>query len=158
MAYTNRKREEMKRYKEIEKETAEKFKRQTGITKEDFQRLCEKTEAYIEEEKERNPRKRRGLKTSKLPLVERILLTLYYLRHYPTFANLADIFEISESYCQKIYSRYSRILVKVETLPNQKNWLENPPSTLIIDVTEQPIERPVKGQKSYYSGKKKDIQ
>ena len=33
--------------------------------------------------------------------------------------------------------------------------MENPPETLIIDVTEQPIERPVKGQKQYYSGKKK---
>ena len=139
----------------MEKETPEKFKRQTGIAKEDFQRLCEKTEDYLEEEKERNPQKRRGLKTSKLSLADRILLTLYYLRHYPTFANLADIFEISESYCHKIYSRYCRILVKVEPLPNQKSWLEKPPTTLIIDVTEQPIERPIKGQKSYYSGKKK---
>ena len=26
---------------------------------------------------------------------------------------------------------------------------------MIINVTEQPIERPVKGQKPYYSGKKK---
>ncbi len=68
---------------------------------------------------------------------------------------MADIFEISESYCQKIYSRYARILAKVETLPNRKKLLENPPDTLIIDVTEQPIERPVKGQKPYYSGQKK---
>ncbi|MCK5522990.1 MAG: hypothetical protein KAI83_07645 [Thiomargarita sp.] len=49
-------------------------------------------------------------------------------------------------------------MVKVETLANRKNRLENPPETLIIDVTEQPIERPVKDQKSYYSGKKRDIQ
>ncbi len=83
------------------------------------------------------------------------MLTIYYLRHYPTFANLADVFDISESYCHKIYSRYSRILVKVETLPNRKNLLEIPPDTLIIDVTEQPIERPVKGQKPSYSGQKK---
>jgi hypothetical protein len=96
----------MKRYKEMEKEAPEKFKRQTGIAKEDYQRLCEKTEDYLEEEKERKPQKRRGLKTSKLSLAARILLTLYYLRHYPTFANLANIFEISESYCHKIYSRY----------------------------------------------------
>ena len=85
-------------------------------------------------------------------------MTLYYLRHYPTFANLADVFDISESYCYKIYYRYSRILAKVETLPNRKNILENPPDRVIIDVTEQPIERPVQGQKSYYSGKKNAIQ
>jgi len=41
-----------------------------------------------------------------------------------------------------IESCYVRILAKVEILPNRKNLLENPPDTLIIDVTEQPIERP----------------
>ena len=99
--------------------------------------------------------KQRGLKESKLSLEDRVLLTLYYLRHYPIFINLANIFDISESYCYKIYFCYSRILAKVENLPNRKNLLENPPDTLIIDVTEQPIERPVKDQKPYYSGKKK---
>jgi len=99
--------------------------------------------------------KKRGLKNSELSLEERVLLTIYYLRHYPTFANLADVFEISESYCHKIYSRYAKNFVKVETLPNRKNLLKNPDDTLIIDVTEQAIERPVKGQKPYYSGKKK---
>ena len=148
----------MKKYKEIEMFSAENFKRLVGISKADFQNLYDKTVAYIEEEKERNPLKRRGVKKSKLSLMDCVLLTIYYLRHYPSFANLADVFGISESYCQKIYSCYCQILVKVEPLPNRKTWFEKPPDTLIIDVTEQPIERPVKGQKSYYSVKKKDIQ
>ena len=50
-----------------------------------------------------------------------ILLTLYYLRHYPTFANLANVSGISESYCQKVYVRYARIIAKIETLPNRKS-------------------------------------
>lgn len=37
------------------------------------------------------------------------------MRHYPTFANLAYVFEMSESYFHKIYVRYAH---KVETLPN----------------------------------------
>jgi hypothetical protein len=77
------------------------------------------------------------------------------LRHYPTFANLANIFSISESYCHKVYSRYVRILAKVGKLPNRKELINSPPDTLIIDVSEQPIERPMKHQKEYYSGKKK---
>jgi hypothetical protein len=145
----------MIKYEHLRREPPGKFKRATGLTKENFETLCEKTEAHLREEKERNPQKRRGLKATKLSLANCILLTLYYLRHYPTFANLADVFEISESYCHKIYTRYSKILIQVEPLPNRKTWLENPPTTLVIDVTEQPIERPVKGQKSYYSGKKK---
>ena len=69
----------------------------------------------------------------------------------------ANVFGISESYCQKIYTRYARIIAKVEILPNRKKLINSPPKTLIIDVSEQPIERPVKHQKNYYSGKK-DIQ
>ena len=145
----------MKKYKEIETETPETFKRMTGLSKANFKDLSDKTDTYIKEEKKRNPLKQRGLKKSKLSLEDCLLLTIYYLRHYPTFINLAEVFDISESYCYKIYSRYVKILAQVETLPNRKKLLENPPETLIIDVTEQPIERPVKGQKPYYSGKKR---
>jgi len=35
-----------------------------------------------------------------------------------------------------------------------KVLLEDPTATVAIDVSEQPIERPVKNQKAYYSGKK----
>jgi len=116
----------MKKYKLMQ--TEERFKRQTGISKENFEHLCSKVESYVKAEKERNPFKKRGKNKSRLSQEDRILLTIYYLRHYPTFANLADIFDISESYCYKIYSSYSQILVKVETLPNRKELLENPPT------------------------------
>jgi Helix-turn-helix of DDE superfamily endonuclease len=91
---------------------------------------------------------------SKLALEDRLLLTLYYIRHYPTFINLAAIFDISESYCHKIYARTARVLAKVEKLPSRKALLENPSAIVAIDVSEQPIERPVKNQKAYFSGKK----
>jgi hypothetical protein len=55
---------------------------------------------------------------------------------------------------RKIYARTARILVKVEKLLNRKALLEDPAATLAIDVSELPIERPVKNQKAYYSGKK----
>ena len=48
----------------------------------------------------------------------------------------------------------ARMLAKVKKLPNRKVLLEDPAATLVIDVSEQPIERPVKNQKAYYSGKK----
>jgi hypothetical protein len=83
-----------------------------------------------------------------------LLLTLYYLRHYPALINLAAVFGISKSYCLKIYARTAMILVKVEKLLNRKALLEDPAATLAIDVSELPIERPVKNQKAYYSGKK----
>jgi hypothetical protein len=72
----------------------------------------------------------------------------------PTLINLAAVFGISESSCHKVYTRTARRLAKVEKLPNRKALLQDPAATVVIDVSEQPIERPVKNQKAYYSGKK----
>lgn len=79
----------------------------------------------------------------------------FYLRHYPTFIELGEQFGISESYAHKIYHHISNILVKLRNVPNRKNLLEDDLSEILIDVTEQQIERPLKKQKQYYSGKKK---
>jgi hypothetical protein len=38
---------------------------------------------------------RRGRKDSKLTTEDRLLLTLYYLRHYPTLINLGAVFGTS---------------------------------------------------------------
>ena len=40
-------------------------------------------------------------------------------------------------------------------LPREKSLSQKEAESLLIDATEQPIERPKKGQKHYYSGKKK---
>ena len=145
-------------YSQLPVNNPEEFMRTVGLSKEDFQHLNDKAASYIDLQKALNPLTLRGRKDSKMALEDRLLLTLYYLRHYPTLINLAAVFGISESYCHKIYTRTARILVKIEKLPNRKALLEDPSATLAIDVTEQPIERPVKKQKSYYSGKKNATQ
>ncbi|POZ53185.1 transposase family protein [Methylovulum psychrotolerans] len=146
----------MKPYAQLPTDNPEEYKRLVGLSKEDFQHLNGKLCAYIGEQKALSPLTRRGRKDSKLATEDRLLLTLYYLRHYPTLINLGAVFGISESYCHKVYSRTARMLAKIEKLPNRKALLEEGPSaTLIIDASEQRIERPVKGQKDFYSGKKK---
>ena len=140
----------MRPYSQLPTQHPEEFMRIVGLSQADFQPLNDKAAAYIEAQKALNPLTKRGRKDSKMALEDRLLLTLYY----PTLINLAAVFGISESYCHKIYTRTARILVKVEKLPNRKALLDNLTATLVIDVTEQPIERPVKNQKSYYSGKK----
>jgi len=144
----------MKPYELLKNSSSADFLRITGLSEKNFSNLQSKVEAKIEADKVKNPLKRRGLKTSKLSSKNRILLTLYYLRHYPTFQNLAHVFGINESYCHKIYTRYARLIAQVERLPNHNELINNKKDTLIIDVSEQPIERPVKHQKNYYSGKK----
>ena len=144
-------------YAQLPTHKPEEFIRIVGLSHENFLYLHGKLAAYLDEPKALNPLTRRGRKDSKLVSEDRLLLTLYYLRHYPILINLAAVFGISESYCHKVYARTTRILAKVEKLPNRKALMEDPAATLVIDVSEQPIERPVKNQKAYYSGKKNAI-
>lgn len=145
-------------YTQLPTNNPEEFMRTVGLSKADLKHLNDKVAAYIDEQKALHPLTKRGLKDTRMALEDRILLTLYYLRHYPTLINLGEVFGISESYCHKIFSRTARILVKVEKLPNRKVLMEDPAAIMAIDVTEQPFERPVKNQKSYYSGKKNATQ
>jgi hypothetical protein len=153
----NNNKKRMKTFENICDDSAEQFKRKTGLSKENFDVLVGKASDHIDREKKRYPLSKRGKQTSKLSLENHILLTLYYLRHYPAFENLGSVFNLSESYSCKIYHKYARILARVETLPNRKRMIENASDILIIDASEQAIERPVKQQKNYYSGKKSDI-
>ena len=99
--------------------------------------------------------RQRGL-TSSLLIEDQLLLTLIYLRQYHTFLQLGEMFSISESYAFKRYWFISKRLMKALDLPNdQALTAEN--LKVVADVTEQAIERPLKKQKTYYSGKKNDI-
>jgi hypothetical protein len=99
----------MKLYAKITTKSAAKFKRLVGISQDDFTHVVKWLKLEQSDIKKHRPQKRRGLTTSKVSLEDRVLLTFYYLRHYPTFDNLACIFNISESYCQKIYTKLTRI-------------------------------------------------
>ncbi len=131
------------------------FTRLVGVGFGTFQIILKRLEAEIICFKQQKPMRTRGLKSS-LTIADQLLLTLIYLRQYQTFLQLGEMFSISESYAQKRYTFISRRLLKALDLPNDKSLTaEN--LKLIADVTEQEIERPVKEQKSYYSGKKSDI-
>ena len=62
---------------------------------------------------------------------------------------------MSESYACQRYAFITQRLTKALELPNDKELLLDK-LTIVADVTEQEIERPVKEQKTYYSGGKND--
>ena len=68
---------------------------------------------------EKNPNKLKGQKPS-IIIEDKVLLTLYYLRHYPTFIILGNNFNISESYANKIYHSILTILVQELHVPGSK--------------------------------------
>jgi len=146
----------MSQFECAKQQSANDFLRDVGISLEAFQVLLEKVSAYITDEKERCPMKKRGLKPS-ISLGDRLLLTFRYLRHYPTFDRLGKEFGISESYANKIYHRMLDILLKVLKMNSRNELMNKDLEVLLIDVTEQPIERPKRKQKAYYSGKKNAI-
>ena len=145
-----------KSYEEAKLQNADDFKRDTGVSLETFISVIQLVKDYYEDLFDKNPSKSKGVKPS-ISIENKILLTLYYIRHYPTFKNLGDNFSISESYANKIYHIILNILVQVLHVPSNKSLLDGDLDTIVIDVSEQPIERPVKKQKKYYSGKKKSI-
>lgn len=129
------------------------FTRLVGVNYGTFQIILQKVEAEITRYRQQNPMRQRGRKSS-LTVADQLLLTLIYLRQYHTFLQLAEMFSISESYAQKRYTFISKRLLTALDVPDEKSLTaEN--LTVIGDVTEQEIERPLKKQKSYYSGKKK---
>ena len=129
------------------------FTRLVGVNYGTFQIILQKLAAEIEHYKNAKPMRKRGLKTSSLSLADQLILPMLYLRQYHTFLQLADIFGISESYASKRYHFINKRLMTALDIPNDKGLsLEN--ISLVADVTEQEIERPLQEQKSYYSGKK----
>lgn len=84
-----------------------------------------------------------------------ILLMLIYYKFYITYDFLGLIFNIDASTANRAVRRIEPILSKISNFEKKRTSNKDDLSTLIIDVTEQRIERPSKNQKIYYSGKKK---
>lgn len=145
----------MKRWKDMQDVTDKEFLRQVGVPRANFETILEKVKTYLAAERTRNRMKNRGVNTTNLPVEDRLLLTFYYLRHHPTFQNLGDVFGISQGYANKRYHEYLDLLVKILRLPGRKALRDEAWLAVIIDVTEQPIERPGKKQGQWFSGKKK---
>jgi len=132
------------------------YLRQIGIAENQFTLLFDKLEQEIKKDLQINKMKNRGVSSKAMTTELKLLLTLNYLRHYPTFSSLGAIFGISESYANKIFHKTIDYLLKF-IHPKKTNELSlDDVCTVVIDVAEQEVERPVKKQKSYYSGKKND--
>ena len=119
--------------------------------------LLNKLEQQIKHDLQMNKMKNRVVSSNTMTTELRLLLTLNYLRHYPTFSSLGSMFGISESYANKIFHKTVDYLLKF-VRPKKTNELSlDDVCTVVIDVAEQEIERPAKKKKSSYSGKKNDI-
>lgn len=104
-----------------------------------------------------------GGKFNKLSLENRLLMSVEYWREYRTYFHIAKSYGISESNCYRNIKWIEDTLIKhpdFQQLVGQKSLLSDKfkNKTIIIDVTETPIQRPKKDKRNIIQEKRKNIQ
>lgn len=140
------------RYKRARKLSRRKFKRYVGVKRQTFKQM-------IEVMKRHTPAKLKHGRPPQLGLEDQVLLALQYWREYRTYFHIGEDWGVSESTACRIVHKVETILIRSGefALPGKKQLLQAQPllESVAIDVTESPIERPRHGQRSFFSGKKK---
>ena len=131
------------------------FKRLYGVKPDTF----EKMKGILQ--KEYNKLHKAGGSPPKLAVQEKLMVTLKYYREYRTMESIGADYGVSKSTICESIQWVESTLAKDKTfkLPDKKVLKKATDSIeyIVVDVTESPINRPEKGQKEYYSGKKSVI-
>lgn len=150
------------------------FRHLTGITVAVFDALAARVvpavEAAHRQTLDRPDRQRAigGGDDFDLPVLDQVLLTIVWLRQYPTQEVLGFLFGVSDSTAKRAVDRCLPVLEQAgqETMrwpdPGRGRrkklpalLAETPGLAVVIDTFEQRTQRPQRRQRAYYSGKKK---
>ena len=138
------------RYEEIKERTDQDFKRLTGVEHQTFKQMVTVLESEL-------PNFGRPPKLSR---ADQLLLTLMYWREYRTQFHIAQAYGISESAVCRTIQKIENALISSSQfrLPGKK--VLQPSDTVIeivvVDATEQPIERPKKSNVATTAVRRKD--
>ena len=131
------------------------FKRLYGVKPDTF----EKMKAILQ--KEYDKLHKMGGSPPKLTVEDKLMITLKYLREYRTMESIGADYGVKKSTVCESIKWVENTLAEDKTfkLPGKKILKKGSDDIeiVIVDVTESAIQRPKKGQKEYYSGKKNDI-
>jgi Transposase DDE domain. len=130
------------------------FHRIAGVSIEKFEGIVLKCEREWEK-KIIKPKKLDGRPYGVGNLKEHLLTLLIYYRCYTTQEFIGMLYGVDDSCVCRSIQRIEPIVAKVIAIKKDRTLTQKDLETIIIDCTEQPIERPKKRQKRYYSGKKK---
>src|SRR5947209_17146822 len=138
------------------------FRQLTGITPAAFDRLlADLTPRYHQAEAKRRDRPGRqrrpgaGRKHA-LELADRLLMLLIYYRTYATHALLGFLFGVDGSAVGRNINPLQPLLAGIFRIPERRVELDPEEiRELFFDATERPTRRREKGQREFYSGKKK---
>jgi len=131
----------------------EDFKRLCGVHQATFTQMVDVVREQVEQKK-----KKPG-KPSKLSVEDQVLMSLEYWREDRTYFHIGQSWRVHEATVCRIVRKVENALIQagIFQLPGKKQLLdpEAVAKLVVIDATETPVERPKKGQKRFYSGKKK---
>ena len=143
----------MNAYEKIGKLEDKEFKLITGVKREVF------SEMLVVLQKKYNEDHARGGQKG-VPVELRLTLALEYWREYRSFRHMANDHQIKRSVINRAVLWVEDALsdseeFKLKELKERfKPGEDNPIEIIIVDVEEQPIERPMHAQEVSYSGKK----
>jgi len=132
------------------------FQKLTGTSIKDFEAICGKVAPLWNQLQD--SKKLDGRPSKITGLRNQLLAMLMYYRTYVTYEFLGFLFGLDQSNVWRAVNKLEPLVIKVISIKKDRTLTSEELSTLIIDATEQAINRPTKGQKQYYSGKKKTIQ
>jgi hypothetical protein len=138
------------------------FRRLTGITPTAFDHLLAQLtplhQAADARRKARPGRKRKpgGGRKHALDLADRLLMLLIYYRTYISHAFLGFLFGLDDSAVGRDINPLQPLLAGIFRIPERRIELaEDEIRELFFDATGRPTRRPGRGQREFYSGKKK---
>jgi hypothetical protein len=139
------------RYESVQNLKDEAFKRSTGVSRAMFEKMLAVVKSGL----------RDFGRTPKLSREDQLLMTLMYWREYRTEFHIGLTYGVSEATVCRTIRKVENVLMKSGEfcLPGRKAL--QPSDTLIevvlIDATEQPIERPKKSKENITAAKRSDI-
>ena len=128
------------RYETIEHLKDSDFKRLTGVQRETFELMLKVVEKGL----------RNFGRPSKLSRADQLLMTLMYWREYRTEFHIAQSYGVSEATVCRTIRKVENTLVRSGKfrLPGKKAFQASDTvfEVILVDVSEQPIERPKKAR------------
>jgi len=128
------------------------FRKLTGMTLYDFNRFCE--QLYGSAKKIFNHLGRPPVLSA---LADKLTALLIHYRCYVTHEFIGYFVGLDNSNISRLFSRLEPLVARKIHIKKDRRLTEDTVKDLLIDATEQPIQRPQKkkARKTYYSGKKK---
>ena len=130
------------------------FKRFWGVTSDTFYKMVEIVHQH-------EGQKKKTGRPGKISLEDQILMTLEYWREYRTYFHIGQSWGVTESTACRIIRKIEKVLssARIFTLPGKKSLYQSDSliKTVVIDVTESPIERPKKNRNNFIAARRKSI-